>query len=243
MYNENSRVSNLRPRRTLSIVSVAICASLGGSTFATADITDQLDDGSAERFVILVAGTEPRPTLWLNVFEAQPGGEVISTISVTWGCLAPCFSEVLPHALRSTSVRAKHANPLLAARETRSVKCEAREAVIAPRRLTRSPASSCHGRVGRVRHRAGASIGCQTLCPKVWRHAPNHAGGAPDKSTPQPSRPKKPYLSRFPCRFPCPSWHGRVGRVRHRAGASIGCQTLCPKVWRHVYNHAARRAG
>ncbi|MFQ5414182.1 MAG: hypothetical protein ACE5E6_06955 [Phycisphaerae bacterium] len=50
-----------------------------------ADVVYSLDDGTSETSVIVVAGSEPRPTLWLNAFDAEPGGEVITTISVTWG--------------------------------------------------------------------------------------------------------------------------------------------------------------
>ena len=52
---------------------------------AKAGVVYSLDDGTAERSILLIAGSEPRATLWLNAFDAPPGGETITSISVTWG--------------------------------------------------------------------------------------------------------------------------------------------------------------
>ncbi|MFQ5739196.1 MAG: hypothetical protein ACE5JX_09280 [Acidobacteriota bacterium] len=70
--------------------------TLAGSAEAQVDYS--LDDGTAENSIILIAGSEARPTLWLNAFEAQPGGEVITSISVTWGRTSGGASGVPAHA-------------------------------------------------------------------------------------------------------------------------------------------------
>lgn len=65
---------------------------------ARAQVGYVLDDGTAEVSILLIAGSEPRATVWVNAFDAQPGGEVITSMAVTWGRTQGGSSGVPEHA-------------------------------------------------------------------------------------------------------------------------------------------------
>lgn len=86
------------PRRPIAfLATIGIAVTLLARP-VLAQVDHILDDGTAEQSVIVFAGSEARPTLWLNAFDARPGGEAITSIQVTWGRTSGGRSGVPEHA-------------------------------------------------------------------------------------------------------------------------------------------------
>jgi hypothetical protein len=101
MSRRHAQARRLRPVRPLLPLFAAVgigVLSIPAARPAAAQVDYILDDGTAEQSVIVFAGSEARPTLWLNAFDAQPGGEVITSIQVTWGRTSGGPSGVPEHA-------------------------------------------------------------------------------------------------------------------------------------------------
>jgi hypothetical protein len=80
--------SNLRRKLTklLTGLAIAAAAKTGGVGFApsgwAADVTYSIDDGTAERALGIDPGED---VIWFNTFPVQAGGEVIDSISASYG--------------------------------------------------------------------------------------------------------------------------------------------------------------
>lgn len=78
-------ISN-RLRKLLSVIAIAAAVKTGGVGFApsgwAADVTYTIDDGSAERALGIDPGED---VIWFNSFPVQAGGEMIDSISASYG--------------------------------------------------------------------------------------------------------------------------------------------------------------
>lgn len=74
--------------RKLLWMLTAATSSLVSLTFLTtaeASTLYQIDDGQSELTIGVAPGPGKYDLLWLNSFTVQPGGEVVRSISLTWG--------------------------------------------------------------------------------------------------------------------------------------------------------------
>ena len=75
-----------RLKKFLYSLAIAAAATSGSVGFApsgwTADVTYSIDDGSAERALGIDPGED---VIWFNTFPVQAGGEVIDSISASYG--------------------------------------------------------------------------------------------------------------------------------------------------------------
>jgi hypothetical protein len=75
-----------RWKKWLSLIAIAAAVKAGGLGFApsgwAADVTYSIDDGSAERALGIDPGED---VIWFNTFPVQGGGEVINSISASYG--------------------------------------------------------------------------------------------------------------------------------------------------------------
>lgn len=73
-------------KKWLSVIAVAAAVKAGTTGFApsgwAADVTYQIDDGSAERALGIDPGED---VIWFNSFPVQASGEVIDSISASYG--------------------------------------------------------------------------------------------------------------------------------------------------------------
>src|SRR4051794_27337266 len=79
----------MHPKRTarwlslIAIVAAVKMVGMGGSTQAwAADFTYSIEDGSAERALGIDPGED---VIWFNTFAVQAGGEMIDSISASYG--------------------------------------------------------------------------------------------------------------------------------------------------------------
>ena len=73
-------------KKLLSVLAIAAAVKAGGIGFApsgwAADVNYVLDDGTAERALGIDPGED---VIWFNTFPVQAGGEVIDSISASYG--------------------------------------------------------------------------------------------------------------------------------------------------------------
>ena len=75
-----------RLKKWLSLIAIAAAVKTAGVGFApsgwAADVTYTIDDGSAERALGIDPGED---VIWFNTFAVQAGGEIIDSISASYG--------------------------------------------------------------------------------------------------------------------------------------------------------------
>jgi hypothetical protein len=73
-------------KKLLTAIAIVAAVKVGGVGFApsgwAADVNYVIDDGSAERALGIDPGED---VIWFNTFPVQPGGEVIDSISASYG--------------------------------------------------------------------------------------------------------------------------------------------------------------